>query len=1000
MNKLVESIIKPILGEQKDIKKVIAVYPGRFQPFGPHHKAVYQLLNKKFDDVYILTSNKQGLPRHPLSFKQKKAHMSKMGVSTSKIFVETSPYRPKNLPKKFNSDTTAFVFVVGKKDASRLSGGKYFQDYKKNKSNLAGYEEHGYVLIAPHVSVKAGGMEVSGTSMRELLGSPKYEDDRERRFKKMFGYFNEKIFKLMTNQFSKIFEQDFDAKDVVIYTPTHKMKKNKKWFDGKGKEILHDLEEDSGWPLGTGSTIGHGYPSEEDLKKWKKKTNKARSRTDSNKKYHFDPVNEGKEGEIEDTIRQAFLMDKWKLTKRQYERLVKDLKKRYGNTVDKVVKTLLKYQYIEPQGSKIVWNESIELPVEIGDTVLMGRFKNKKVVVKTIDWNEKGDLLINGRSAMKMRLIKKPNITPVKNPYVTEEQILHFIQNIDFTKILDESSTSGAPADDGPSYTYGNFRTYKWRNDKEAEKLGFKVVNYILKPKHKDDKNYRLYPDGPVDSVSFFPAGIGAGGTPNNQTNLSGRQGYNRWLKHMKKVAQTVGYKLNDFLKYSKELKKQTEKSSIQTLKTQKKEFTGEMPPKDEDDQHEDYAIVEEQILTKQWWKSIITEDWWTDMSSQEQAEYIKTHPTSKKTKAPKTKMPKFDMPKIKMPKIKLDPEKIKKAAENQASKRSARDMSVKERKHELSFISNRSQKIKPIIKKLNNLHEEYDKIFLPLQEKYEKAESAGNTQESERLLKQIEEMSKEHDEKVKPYLKAEEEFWELEDREKELKYSPPIKRKSKLKKRKDGGKIEMLDEEGIKHIWYNKDNPKDPTQEKTLKHLDKQWKDSPLSKLSEKEKATTYDYIASWKGLGAYEARERLGDKYVNKRNSHMNELAGKSIIQTPPPKEISRGMTLKKHKVKRMLEKYKVGSDVNLDFPQGFTGTSTISTSFGNPPSDEDVSFVIKIKPNSKGQLRGLHIDGITNDSDYKKYLLLKSEFLSSCVSYLHVKVKKTIEIAFGGE
>ena len=306
---------KEQIGEQKEITKVVALYPGRFQPFGPHHKAVYQYLDKQFDDAYILTSNKQGLPRHPLSFKQKKAHMSKMGVSTNKIFVETSPYRPKNLPKKFNSDTTAFVFVVGKKDASRLSGGKYFQDYKKNKNNLTGYEEHGYVLIAPHISVKAGGMEVSGTSMRELLGSPKYKEGRERRFKKMFGYFNKKIFDLMTNQFSKIFEQDFDAKDIVIYTPTHKMKKNKKWFDGKGKEILHDLEEDSGWPLGSGSTIGHGYPSEEDLKKWKKKTNKERSRTDSNKKYHFDPV-----------------------------------------------------------------NEDISLPVEIGDTVLMGRFKNKKVV--------------------------------------------------------------------------------------------------------------------------------------------------------------------------------------------------------------------------------------------------------------------------------------------------------------------------------------------------------------------------------------------------------------------------------------------------------------------------------------------------------------------------------------------------------------------------------------------------------------------------------------------
>ena len=44
-------------------------------------------------------------------------------------------------------------------------------------------------------------------------------------------------------------------------------------------------------------------------------------------------------------------------------------------------------------------DESIDIPVEIGDTILMGRFKNKRVVVKTIDYNEKGDLLINGKSA-------------------------------------------------------------------------------------------------------------------------------------------------------------------------------------------------------------------------------------------------------------------------------------------------------------------------------------------------------------------------------------------------------------------------------------------------------------------------------------------------------------------------------------------------------------------------------------------------------------------------
>tara|TARA_R110000803_G_scaffold157924_2_gene222247 strand:+ start:2185 stop:3057 length:873 start_codon:yes stop_codon:yes gene_type:complete len=51
--------------------------------------------------------------------------------------------------------------------------------------------------------------------------------------------------------------------------------------------------------------------------------------------------------------------------------------------------------------------ESIKLPVEIGDTVYMGKFKNKKTVVKDIEWNEKGDLMINGKPALKMRIPKK-----------------------------------------------------------------------------------------------------------------------------------------------------------------------------------------------------------------------------------------------------------------------------------------------------------------------------------------------------------------------------------------------------------------------------------------------------------------------------------------------------------------------------------------------------------------------------------------------------------------
>ena len=51
-------------------------------------------------------------------------------------------------------------------------------------------------------------------------------------------------------------------------------------------------------------------------------------------------------------------------------------------------------------------NESPDLDIKVGDDILMGRFKNKRVKVKSITYNEKGDLLINGRPALKFRKVR------------------------------------------------------------------------------------------------------------------------------------------------------------------------------------------------------------------------------------------------------------------------------------------------------------------------------------------------------------------------------------------------------------------------------------------------------------------------------------------------------------------------------------------------------------------------------------------------------------------
>ena len=91
MNKLIEEIIKPILEANGNIKKVVGIYGGRFQPFGPHHLKTYKWLKTQVDDAYITTTNIKKPPRHPMNFKEKVRHMTKMGVKANRIIEERTP---------------------------------------------------------------------------------------------------------------------------------------------------------------------------------------------------------------------------------------------------------------------------------------------------------------------------------------------------------------------------------------------------------------------------------------------------------------------------------------------------------------------------------------------------------------------------------------------------------------------------------------------------------------------------------------------------------------------------------------------------------------------------------------------------------------------------------------------------------------------------------------------------------------------------------------------
>ena len=52
-------------------------------------------------------------------------------------------------------------------------------------------------------------------------------------------------------------------------------------------------------------------------------------------------------------------------------------------------------------------NYMIKIDVSVGDTILVGRFKNKKIVVKSIGKDDHGMPTGNGRSVVNFRSTKK-----------------------------------------------------------------------------------------------------------------------------------------------------------------------------------------------------------------------------------------------------------------------------------------------------------------------------------------------------------------------------------------------------------------------------------------------------------------------------------------------------------------------------------------------------------------------------------------------------------------
>jgi len=87
-----------------------------------------------------------------------------------------------------------------------------------------------------------------------------------------------------------------------------------------------------------------------------------------------------------------------------------DRKKNFTKAYPRFDDQIFKLITLKLKSLKECINEEIKINVKIGDTILMGRFKNKKVVVKTIGTDDWGMPTINGKKVATFRIPKKDNL--------------------------------------------------------------------------------------------------------------------------------------------------------------------------------------------------------------------------------------------------------------------------------------------------------------------------------------------------------------------------------------------------------------------------------------------------------------------------------------------------------------------------------------------------------------------------------------------------------------
>jgi len=490
--------------------KVIAIYPGRFQPFGLHHDKTFKWLSSKFGEknTFIVTSNKTDSGKSPFNFKEKQAIISQYGIPSKNIIQVRSPYKADELTQKFDPDNTAVVFMYGEKDAGRINYNKkdgskgYFQKYDKS-IELAPLNQHGYIITAPNISLNIPPFgEMSGTTLREFIKS---SDPKS--FEAVFGWYDSEIFNMMQSKLTGLSE----------------LSKFKNLTEKKG-HILNVFDFDDTLAKTTAEIkVIHSDgeitmldPGEYAL-------------------YEPRPGDKFDFGEFGRMIKGATAI------KSNIKKLMNSLKAHVGKTTILTARALA---YPVKHWLKDKFNLDVYVvPLASGDPQKKADWIEKQIKRGTKIVNFYDDSIKNIKAVGKLAT-KYPDVI-FNTKHIREELdegiYLHEISNIKGKQSVD----------DGPRFFYGDVNSYKASLDDTSKRpIGWEVVNWIIGDLNTLEKYSTDWPNGPIPTVSFFPTGVS--GNQNAGTRyykeLKELPAFRTWVDHIKKMSSLQGYELIDDL--------------------------------------------------------------------------------------------------------------------------------------------------------------------------------------------------------------------------------------------------------------------------------------------------------------------------------------------------------------------------------------------------------------------------------------------------------------------